>query len=159
MTEAAGAPFGFGEGFGEEKIGVQNGQEKHLCDAVAARDGEGFVAVVDESDANFAAIVRIDHADPVGERNAFFDTESAPTRDDGDHALGFGGNGKSRGDQRFSPARSENDRFALVERLAGEIAGICLGFDPRIESVRVTVGKPGAIIGAETVEVELFRRR
>ena len=50
-------------------------------------------------------------------------------------------------------------RFALVERLAGEIADICLGFDERIESVRVTVGKPGAIIGAETVEVELFRRR
>ena len=50
-------------------------------------------------------------------------------------------------------------RFALVERLAGEIADICLGFDPRIESVRATVGKPGAIIGAETVEVELFRRR
>ena len=56
---------------------------------------------------------------------------------------------------RCAPPR----RFALVERLAGEIAGICLGFDPRIESVRVTVGKPGAIAGAETVEVELFRRR
>ena len=50
-------------------------------------------------------------------------------------------------------------RYALVERLAGEIADICLGFDPRIESVRVTVGKPGAIIDTETVEVELLRRR
>ena len=56
---------------------------------------------------------------------------------------------------RCAPPR----RYALVERLAGEIADICLGFDPRIESVRVTIGKPGAIIGAETVEVELFRRR
>jgi dihydroneopterin aldolase len=49
--------------------------------------------------------------------------------------------------------------YALVERLAGEIADTCLGFDPRIESVRVTVGKPGAIISAETVEVEIFRSR
>ena len=58
-----------------------------------------------------------------------------------------------------TPAGSDPRRFALVERLADEIAEICLGFDLRIESVRVTVGKPGAIIGAETVEVELFRRR
>ena len=56
---------------------------------------------------------------------------------------------------RCAPPR----RYALVEHLAGEIADICLGFDSRIESVRVTVGKPGAIISAETVEVELFRRR
>ena len=58
-----------------------------------------------------------------------------------------------------TPAGSDPRRFALVERLAGEIADICLGFDERIESVRVTVGKPGAVTGAETVEVELFRRR
>ncbi len=58
-----------------------------------------------------------------------------------------------------TPIGCDPMRFALVEHLAGEIADICLGFDPRIESVRVTVGKPGAIICAETVEVELFRRR
>ncbi len=50
-------------------------------------------------------------------------------------------------------------RYALVERLAGEIADICLAFDPRIETVRVTVGKPGAVASAETVEVEIFRSR
>ena len=50
-------------------------------------------------------------------------------------------------------------RYALVERLAGEIADICLAFDPRIETVRVTVGKPGAVAGAETVEAEIYRRR
>ena len=50
-------------------------------------------------------------------------------------------------------------RYALVERLAGEISDICLGFDPRIESVRVTVGKPGAVAVAETVEVEILRLR
>ena len=50
-------------------------------------------------------------------------------------------------------------RYALVEHLASDIADICLGFDPRIESVRVTVSKPGAVVGAETVEVEILRRR
>ena len=56
---------------------------------------------------------------------------------------------------RCAPPR----RYALVERLAGDIADICLAFDPRIESVRVTVGKPRAVAGAETVEVEILRRR
>ncbi len=54
---------------------------------------------------------------------------------------------------------AQERRYALVERLAGDIADICLAFDPRIESARVTVGKPGAITGAETVEVEIFRSR
>ena len=50
-------------------------------------------------------------------------------------------------------------RYALIERLADEIANLCLAFDPRIESARVTVGKSGAVAGAETVEVEIQRRR
>ena len=56
---------------------------------------------------------------------------------------------------RCAPPR----RYALVERLAAEIADLCLVFDSRIESVRVAVGKPGAVAAAETVEVELLRRR
>ena len=56
---------------------------------------------------------------------------------------------------RCAPPR----RYALLERLAGDIADICLAFDPRIESVRITIGKPGAISAAETVEVEILRRR
>ena len=50
-------------------------------------------------------------------------------------------------------------RYALVERLAGEIADLCLAFDSRIETVRITVGKPGAVTDAETVEVEVSRHR
>ncbi len=57
-----------------------------------------------------------------------------------------------------TPIGADPMRYALVERLAGDIADICLAFDSRIESVRVTVGKPGAIVGAETVEIELSRR-
>lgn len=47
----------------------------------------------------------------------------------------------------------EPRRYALIERLAGEIAEICLAFDGRIEAAEVTVGKPGAVKGAHTVEV------
>ena len=50
-------------------------------------------------------------------------------------------------------------RYALVESLAGEIADVCLAFDPRIETVRVTVGKPGAVAIADTIEVEISRSR
>ncbi len=49
-------------------------------------------------------------------------------------------------------------RYALVERLAGEIADICLAFDPRVKSARVAVTKPGAIPSG-SVEVELLRSR
>ncbi len=58
-----------------------------------------------------------------------------------------------------TPIGADPRRYALVERLAGDIADICLAFDPRIESVRVNVGKPGAVAGADTVEVEILRRR
>lgn len=46
-------------------------------------------------------------------------------------------------------------RYALIERLAGEIAEICLAFDGRIEAAEVTVGKPGAVNGAHAVEVNM----
>ena len=58
-----------------------------------------------------------------------------------------------------TPIGCDPMRYALVESLASDIVDICIAFDARIESVRVTVGKPGAIIGSETVEIELFRRR
>ena len=58
-----------------------------------------------------------------------------------------------------TPIGCDPMRYALVEHLASDIVDICLGFDPRIKSVRVIVGKPGAVTGAETVEVELSRRR
>lgn len=48
--------------------------------------------------------------------------------------------------------------FYLVERLAAEIAAICLT-DPRVEAVRVLVEKPGALRFARSVGVELVRTR
>lgn len=52
----------------------------------------------------------------------------------------------------------EESQFCLVERLAAEIAAICLQ-DPRVESARVRVEKPGALRFARSVGVEIHRTR
>jgi FolB domain-containing protein len=52
----------------------------------------------------------------------------------------------------------ETAQFYLVEKLAAEIATICLD-DPRVERVRVTVEKPGALRFARSVGVSIERNR
>ena len=52
----------------------------------------------------------------------------------------------------------ENSSFFLVEKLAEEIAGICLE-DERVELARVRVEKPGAVRFSQSVGIELERRR
>lgn len=49
--------------------------------------------------------------------------------------------------------------YELIERLAEDIADIAIAFDKHIDSVRITVCKPGAIAEAENIEVEIERRR
>ncbi|OPZ28918.1 MAG: D-erythro-7,8-dihydroneopterin triphosphate epimerase [Lentisphaerae bacterium ADurb.BinA184] len=46
----------------------------------------------------------------------------------------------------------------LVERLAQEVADICLGFRG-VRTVTVTIDKPGALRGARSVAVEFTRTR
>ncbi len=52
----------------------------------------------------------------------------------------------------------EASRFYLVERLAAEIAAICLA-EPRVETARVLLEKPGALRFARSVGVEIVRTR
>ena len=52
----------------------------------------------------------------------------------------------------------ENSEFYLVEKLAAEIARICLG-DGRVEAADVLVEKPGALRFARSVGVEIHRSR
>ena len=52
----------------------------------------------------------------------------------------------------------EGSRFFLVEKLAAEIAGICLQ-DVRVTRARVTVRKPGALRFARSVGVSVERSR
>ncbi len=52
----------------------------------------------------------------------------------------------------------EGSAFYLVEKLAEEIARICLE-DPRVSLARVRVEKPGAVRFSRSVGVEIERRR
>lgn len=52
----------------------------------------------------------------------------------------------------------EGSSFFLVEKLAEEIASVCLE-DDRVEVARVRVEKPGAVRFSQSVGVEVERRR
>jgi len=52
----------------------------------------------------------------------------------------------------------ENSSFFLVEKLAEEIARICME-DERVQAARVRVEKPGAVRFSQSVGVEVERRR
>lgn len=52
----------------------------------------------------------------------------------------------------------EKSSFFLIERLAGEVARICLE-PPMVRRVQVTVDKPGALRFARSVAVEITRDR
>ena len=52
----------------------------------------------------------------------------------------------------------ERSQFNLVEKLVNEIARICLK-DKRVQSVTVTLDKPGALRFARSVAVEVTRTR
>jgi len=53
---------------------------------------------------------------------------------------------------------AENSRFCLIEALAQRIAEECLRHE-RVQCVRVAVEKPGALRFAQTVGVEIVRRK
>jgi dihydroneopterin aldolase/D-erythro-7,8-dihydroneopterin triphosphate epimerase len=52
----------------------------------------------------------------------------------------------------------EDSQFYLVEKMASEIADICLQ-DPRVEQAQVSVEKPGALRFARSVGVSIERGR
>jgi dihydroneopterin aldolase/D-erythro-7,8-dihydroneopterin triphosphate epimerase len=52
----------------------------------------------------------------------------------------------------------EKSQFYLVEKMAADIAAICLS-DPRVDRARVTVEKPGALRFARSVGVTIERGR
>ena len=56
-------------------------------------------------------------------------------------------------------AHLREGRPRLVERLAEELAGVCLAADARIAEVEVSVEKPGALRHARSVGVVIRRRR
>lgn len=55
-------------------------------------------------------------------------------------------------------ALAEDSQFLLVERMADEVARLCLS-DPRVTRVQVGIEKPGAVRFARSVGVNISRTR
>ena len=81
------------------------------------------------------------------------DTRAAAASDDIEDAVNY------RTIAKAVIAHIEAGEPMLVERLAAEIAAICLDADPRVEEVEVAVEKPGALRFARSVGVIVRRRR
>lgn len=56
-------------------------------------------------------------------------------------------------------AHIESSQPYLVERLAADLAAICLAQDKRVQAVEVSVEKPGALRFARSVGVTIYRQR
>jgi D-erythro-7,8-dihydroneopterin triphosphate epimerase len=82
----------------------------------------------------------------------YADTRAAGRSDDIDDAVNY------RTITKQIIERVEGSSFFLVEKMAAEIAAICLA-DPRVERARVRVEKPGALRFARSVGVEIERAR
>jgi FolB domain-containing protein len=95
---------------------------------------------------------RRDRQDVVINIVLYADTRAAGASDDIDDAVNY------RTITKRIIRLVEESQFCLVERLAAEIAAICLQ-DPRVESARVRVEKPGALRFARSVGVEIHRTR
>lgn len=52
----------------------------------------------------------------------------------------------------------ENSSYLLIEKLAEEVAGLCLG-NPEVQAVRVGLEKPTALRFADSVGVEIYREK
>jgi len=82
----------------------------------------------------------------------YADTRTAGASDDIEDAVNY------RTITRRIIGRVEESSYFLVEKMAAEIAAICLE-DPRVEAVDVRVEKPGALRFARSVGVEIHRSR
>jgi dihydroneopterin aldolase len=81
------------------------------------------------------------------------DCRSAGISDDAADALDY------RAAAKTAQSVVEGSSFVLVEALAERIAAALLEQFPRATTVRVRLGKPGAVRWAETVGVDISRKR
>jgi D-erythro-7,8-dihydroneopterin triphosphate epimerase len=82
----------------------------------------------------------------------YADTRAAGASDDIEDAVNY------RTITKRIIRRVEESSFDLVEKMAAEVAAICLE-DARVEAVDVRVEKPGALRFARSVGVEIHRTR
>ena len=89
MSEAARAALGFAELRRELERRLRDGEEAHLRHTVAGVDGKAFSSSVDEGDFDLAAVIGVDDAHAVGQRDAEFRSEPAARENQGDRGGGF----------------------------------------------------------------------
>lgn len=94
---------------------------------------------------------RVEEQDVLVNVTLWVDTRPAAASDDIEDAVNY------RTVTKSMVAHIETGEPMLVERLADELAGICLDADDRIEQVEVTVEKPGALRHARSVGVSITR--
>ena len=95
---------------------------------------------------------RVNRQDVVISLSLETDTRSAGRTDDIEQAVNY----RSIAKQVIDLV--ESSQYLLVEKMAEEIAGLCLR-DSRVRRVQVTVEKPGAIRFAQSVGVTIERSR
>jgi D-erythro-7,8-dihydroneopterin triphosphate epimerase len=96
---------------------------------------------------------RTDRQDIVVGVTMWVDTAKAAASDDIADAVNY------RTISKEIIAHLESGEPRLVERLADEIASLCLAADDRVAEVEVSVRKPGALRFARSVGVIVTRRR
>ncbi len=81
------------------------------------------------------------------------DTRRAAASDDIAYAVNY------RAVAKAMIAHIEASQPYLVERLAADLAAVCLAQDARVQAVEVSVEKPGALRFARSVGVVIYRQR
>ena len=76
-AEAACAAVGFTQGFHLFDGHHGNGQNDHLCHALARFNGIGFADLVNHTDLDFAAVVAVNHTDGIQKPNAVLNGKPA----------------------------------------------------------------------------------
>ena len=108
MAETAGTPARAVKIIDNLKLRLNYFGKDHLSDPHAARHGKSFSGVIDQNDLDLAAIIGIDRAGSVQERDAVLDRKAAPGTDLSFQMLGKG-NDDPRGDKNAVP-RLDRDR-------------------------------------------------
>lgn len=95
---------------------------------------------------------RVNRQDVVISMTLYADTRAAGASDDIEDTVNY------KCITKRVIALVESSEFLLVEKMAAEIAGVCLE-DERVGRVRVSVQKPGALRFARSVGVTIERSR
>ena len=96
---------------------------------------------------------RVTKQDVLVNATLYFDTRAAGASDDMGESINYSTITKAL------KAHIETSEPGLVEKLVADLARVCFETDGRIEEVRITAEKPGAVTFARSVGVTIHRTR